>query len=311
MFARMSSPSKTARPASAPGGFRSSEQLESGFRATTPQGPKWSLGIKPKMVIGGSVPSWTESIPGPKYNYTTDNVKPRQPVFTMGTRPEMVVGATVPSWGRSIPGPKYAYNADVVKPRQPVYSMGGGGPRCTFGGTAEKGKREARPSSAPAISRAASAPSIETDSGYAITKKRPPAWSIASKPAMIIGDSVPSWLNSIPGPKYAYDADVVKARTPCFTMGKKAPTEADLMSVRSPGPIYGGTAVDPKLQSRVDSTKRREFEPSFGVGSRFDGPVAEMARSGSLNRFEKPRKSGMAQPRPQSAAPTQCSAAAD
>lgn len=262
--------------------------------------------MKPKMVIGASVPSWTESIPGPKYNYTTDNVKPRQPVFTMGTKQEIVIGGIVPSWGKSIPGPKYSFNADVVKPRQPVYSMGGGGPR---GGRAKKmDAKDARPSSAPALSRSASAGGVETDSGYAMTRKRPPAWSLGAKPAMIIGDSVPSWVNSIPGPKYSYDANVIKTKTPGFTIGKKAPTEADLMSVRSPGPIYGGSANDPKLQSRVDSTKRREFEPSFGVGARFDGPVAEMARSGALNRFDKPARScGSAQKRPQSAAATLCS----
>jgi hypothetical protein len=27
---------------------------------------------KPEMVIGGGVPSWTKSIPGPKYMYDTD-----------------------------------------------------------------------------------------------------------------------------------------------------------------------------------------------------------------------------------------------
>lgn len=27
---------------------------------------------KPEMVIGGGVPSWTKSIPGPKYNYDTN-----------------------------------------------------------------------------------------------------------------------------------------------------------------------------------------------------------------------------------------------
>ena len=31
-------------------------------------------------VIGGSVPSWVNSIPGPKYVYSIDVTKPRQPV---------------------------------------------------------------------------------------------------------------------------------------------------------------------------------------------------------------------------------------
>lgn len=236
--------------------------------STQAKGPSWTMRSKPKMVIGGNVPSWTNSIPGPKYSYSTDVLKERQPVYTIRGKPEMVIGGNVPSWTNSIPGPKYFCKVDTFRPRQPCYSMNGGGRR-------EELKKEEE-SKGPL-------PEVEL---HKLTTKTPPSYSLRGKPNMIIGGDVPSWKNSIPGPMYDPKDDAVSKKRPCFTIGKKAPTEGDIMAKRSPGPIYGGAAIDAKLQSLVDSTKKREFAPSFGHGPRWDGPVAKMAPNGVLARYE-------------------------
>lgn len=254
----------------------SAEQLEKAFRATKKMPPSWSMRGKPAMISGAAVPSWVKSIPGPKYNIETDAFKPRSPSWgfskanertkgtlsrsasaptspkiasnemletgyrasqpappqwTMGIKPAMVIGGSVPSWTNSIPGPKYMYDTDQFKKRQPVYTLG-------------------------------------------------------TKPEMVIGGSIPSWTNSIPGPKYTYDTDKFKNRQPVYTIGEKLPTEGEIMSKRSPGPIYGGASMDATKQSLVDSSKKRTCAPSFGIGSRFEGKAAAMVRSGHTGRFE-------------------------
>jgi len=182
-----------SRSASAPAGGKipSDDALKKGYRLTTPQEPKWTLGVKPAMVIGGNVPSWTNSIPGPKYMYDTNQFKAKQPVFTIGTKLDMVIGGVIPSWQNSIPGPKYTYDTDKFKNRQPVY-----------------------------------------------------------------------------------------------TIGEKLPTEGEIMSKRSPGPVYGGPVTDGEKQALVDSTKKRTCAPGIGIGSRFEGKSAAMIRSGAMGRYE-------------------------
>lgn len=255
------------------------EQIDSGYKATRRQAPKYTMRPKPEMVIGGSVPSWTNSIPGPKYACNADVFKPKHPVYSIRQKPEMVIGGGVPSWTNSIPGPKYMYDTDVIKPRQPVFTMGGRGE--------DEDKKLTRPQSAPSLTQCPTDAQIEN--GYKMTKQQPPKWSIYSRPAMVSGEAVPSWVRSVPGPKYKYDADVYKPRQPVFTIGKKLPTEGEIMSLRSPGPMrYGGAAMDSKKQELVDSTRKKTFSTSFGIGSRWDGPEAEMVKSGAWNRYARP-----------------------
>jgi len=251
------------------------KDVERAVRATRKMPPSFSMRGKPAMISGEAVPSWVKSIPGPKYNIDTDSFKPRSPSWgfskanergkdlkrsasapstpkpatnemldkgyrtiqeeppkwTLGIKPAMVIGGSVPSWTNSIPGPKYLYDTDQFKPRQPVYTLG-------------------------------------------------------QKLDMVIGGTIPSWVNSIPGPKYTYDTDKFKNRQPVYTIGEKLPTEGDIMSKRSPGPIYYGPVTDAAKQSLVDSSKKRTCAPSFGIGSRFEGRSAAMVRQGATGRYE-------------------------
>lgn len=212
-------------------------ETESGFRLTQKQLPKWSIKSRPQMVIGGPVPSWVNSIPGPKYSYSIDTTMPRQPVFTMRGRGE----------------PK---------------------------------EKLARPASEPALPQQVSTQQI--DAGYRVTKPRLPEWSLFSKPKMVSGDSVPSWIASIPGPKYNPKVDAFRKSAPTFSMGKKLPGELDNLKSRSPGPVhYTGSAVDSKKQETCDSTRERSFSCGFGVGKRWEGTEYEMARRGLLARFNR------------------------
>lgn len=182
------------RPSSTPAKtfpkIASDEMLEKGYKASTPTPPSFSMRVKPEMVIGGTVPSWTNSIPGPKYLYDTNKFKKSQPVFTLGAK-------------------------------------------------------------------------LETG-----------------------GNDPSTWTKSIPGPKYSYSTDMFKARQPVYTIGEKLPTEGELMSQRSPGPIYKGPVADATAQSLVDGSKKKSPSPGFGIGSRFEGKSAAMVRSGMTGRFE-------------------------
>lgn len=245
-----------------------------GYKQQLATPPKWTMASKPKMIIGGPVPSWQESIPGPQYNYSTDNFKHKQPVWSMRTKPEMVIGGGVPSWTKSIPGPKYMYDTDCFKERQPVYSMRGRGEGSSKG--------------------TQSAPEISTEQlmkGLDASRKKPPSFSLKSRPKMVPGDAVPSWVNSIPGPKYHPNCDTFKKKPPVYSMRAKLPSESDLMKVRSPGPLrYSGAAMDSKKQEQVDSTRHKSFSCSFGIGPRWKGPVSEMVMTGALARYDKPEK---------------------
>merc|ERR1719265_3139749 len=94
-----------------------------------------------------------------------------------------------------------------------------------------------------------------------------------------------------PGPIYNQEQP---AEARASTIGKRLPTEGEIMSVRSPGPCnYSGSAIDAKKQSEVDSTKKRSFSCSFGVGPRWEGPTSEMVASGALTRYEQGRYLGL------------------
>lgn len=236
------------------------------------------MGVKPEMISGDAVPSWVKSIPGPKYTIETDKFKKRAPSWafrpaatekrkkelsasasapgklstceqmeagykvttkqppkwSLGLKPAMIPGDSVPSWVKSIPGPKYDPDPDKYK-------------------------------------------------------RKPPSYTIGEKLDLVVGGSIPSWTNSIPGPKYTYDTDKFKHKQPCYHIGEKLKTEGEIMSTRSPGPIYGGSAIDAVKQSHVDSTKRRTCAPGFGIGPRWSGPGYEMILSGASNRYERGR----------------------
>jgi len=252
------------------------EALEKSYKASKKSNPSWSLGIKPQMVCDKStpVPSWVKQIPGPKYIIDTDKFKARapswgfQPIahkpreklnasksdpgklptpdqidagwkattkqgakYSLGEKPTMVIGDAVPSWVKSIPGPIYNPVVDTYKHKPPVYSIG-------------------------------------------------------TKLEFVVGSGVPSWVKSIPGPKYNYSTDHYKPRQPSYAIGEKLPTEGDIMSTRSPGPIYGGSAIDAVKQSQCDSTKKRTCAPSFGIGPRWSGSTYDLILSGAAARFE-------------------------
>jgi len=251
-----------------------SKGTRAGYKKQAATPPKWSMAEKPKMIIGGPVPSWQASIPGPQYNYDTNSFKNKQPVYSMRPKPEMVIGGGVPSWTKSIPGPIYSYDTNSFKEKQPVYSIRGRGDD-------DFGNKNAK-----------DAPQISTEQlmkGIDATRKKPPSWSVKSRPAMVPGDAVPSWVASIPGPKYQYSADVHKKKQPVFSIGKKLPSESDLMKVRSPGPMkYDGPAMESKKQEMVDSTRNKSFSCSFGVGPRWSGPTSEMVMTGALARYDRP-----------------------
>lgn len=263
------------------------EQTDAGYRQCMPQPPKYTIATKQEMVIGGSVPSWTNSIPGPKYKYDIDVIKERQAVYSIGEKIDMVIGGGVPSWTNSIPGPKYSYDSNVFKERQPVYTMGGTGRGSPKNENPEDKKMLENDKDEAA----------RLEKAIHFTKKSCPSFTMSAKQENVIGGDVVSWKRSIPGP-YNWDAGQIRPRQPCFTIGTKLPDESDLMSVRSPGPIYGGAASDVGKQALVDSTKRRSFSCSFGVGPRWEGVTQELLLTGAWGRYDKAR------PRTSSAAPT-------
>lgn len=249
------------------------EQTDKFYKNTQKQSPKFSMGGKPDFIVGGDVPSWKKSIPGPKYEINTDAYKPSAPRQTFGTRPEMVVGGTVPSWTNSIPGPKYKYDTDLIRQRQPVFSMGG----------RPKEKEDKK-----IIGKSLTQAALRLTDGFNATHKKAQPVTLKSRTEFIVGGDVPSWKASIPGP-YGSNPDCVKKAQPNYTIGRKLKSEADLMKARSPGPqAYNGPATNAKLQAEVDSTKRRSFAPGFGSMPRFEGTTAEMAASGALHRYERP-----------------------
>eukprot|EP00933_Yihiella_yeosuensis_P077392 TRINITY_DN8782_c0_g4_i2.p1 TRINITY_DN8782_c0_g4~~TRINITY_DN8782_c0_g4_i2.p1 ORF type:complete len:256 (+),score=66.63 TRINITY_DN8782_c0_g4_i2:123-890(+) len=251
-------------------------EVEKGMAATIPSSPKWSIYSKPEMVIGGPVPSWVKSVPGPKYNYDTNCYKDKRPQWSMREKPKMIIGSAVPSWQKSIPGPKYNYDTNCYKKKAPQWSM-------LARNDEPKGKSKLLKDNA------APPPPELLKQGLDATRPKAKSFSVTSKPAMIPGDPVPSWVKSIPGPKYKYPVEVYKDKRPNWSIGKKLPSEGDLMSVRSPGPAnYSGPAVCAKKQGEVDGSKKRSFSCSFGIGARWEGPTAAMARSGALARYNAP-----------------------
>merc|ERR1712176_1756573 len=116
----------------------------------------------------------------------------------MGSKPEMVIGSGVPSWTRTIPGPgTYDYATDSFKARQPAFTMG---------------KR--LPTESDIMSKRSPSCQLSTSAADAY-RKGSPHWSMGAKPEMVVGDVVPSWGKTIPGPgAYSYETDSYKLRKP-------------------------------------------------------------------------------------------------
>lgn len=259
------------------------EQLLSAYKATKKMPPKFSIGTKLEMVCDKTapVPSWVKSIPGPKYVLDTDKFKPR-----------------APSWGfqpleslereKKLEAKKLAKSASAPGKLPTPEQMDAGwraiqtqGPKYSLGLKPDMIPGDAVPSWVKSI------PGPKYDPDLDKYKAKAPEHVIGTKLDMIIGGDVPSWVNSIPGPKYTYNTNDTRNRQPNYTIGEKLPTEGDIMSTRSPGPIYGGAAIDAVKQSTCDSTKRRTCAPGFGVGPRWSGTAYEMILSGAHGRFER------------------------
>jgi len=256
------------------------EAMDKCYKNTRKDCPKWSLGYKPEMIIGGVVPSWVKSIPGPKYMIETDKYKKRAPSW--GFRPlkdsdkekkkEMSKSASDPG----IKGPTIEQMdkgwAATLGNKPPTYTLGTK-PKMIIG------------DSVPSWVASIPGPKYNPDPDY--YKKKPPVYTIGKKLDMVIGGEIPSWTRSIPGPKYHCDTDKFKKKQPVYTIGEKLPTEGEIMATRSPGPVYGGATTDAQKQSLVDSTKKRTCAPGFGIGPRFSGLTYEMILSGAHGRHER------------------------
>jgi hypothetical protein len=258
--------------------FPSAAELDNGFKLTQKQVPKWTMRMKPEMVIGASIPSWVNSIPGPKYTYSTDMFKPRQPVYTMTGRPKSSEenGETTKS-AANLP------TLDQYCKAEKSLSRNRSSPHFSFSSQDRwkgRSKSEANPDFLdPAKAGDAVRGRLGAGKGphYSIAARLPTEGELMSVRS--------------PGPVYNQDN---KEQSRAASIGKRLPTEGDIMSVRSPGPCnYGGSAVDVKQQSEVDSTKKKSFSCSFGIGSRWEGPTSEMIASGALTRYERGRYLGL------------------
>lgn len=62
--------------------------------------------------------------------------------------------------------------------------------------------------------------------GLDASRKKPPSWSLKSRPKMVSGDAVPSWVKSIPGPKYHPPCDSFKKKQPAARQGARSHLES-------------------------------------------------------------------------------------
>lgn len=254
------------------------DQLDKCWKASKKMQPAWTMGTKPAMISGEAVPSWVKSIPGPKYTIDTDKFKPRAPSW--GFRPPDKENDKKMSGSSSAPGRLPTVDQidagwDATTPNKPPKWSLGTKPAMVIG------------DAVPSWVKSIPGPKYNPDPDK--YKRQPPSFSIGEKLDFVVGSGVPSWVKSIPGPKYTYDTDKFKNRQPCYQIGEKLKTEGEIMSTRSPGPIYGGSAIDAVKQSHCDSSKRRTCAPSFGVGPRFEGKMYGMILSGATNRYERGR----------------------
>jgi len=232
-------------------------ELDYGFRATQEQGPAFTMAEKPEMVIGGPVPSWQKSIPGPKYDVVTDNYKQKAPGWSLRGKPEMVIGGAVPSWQKSIPGPKYLININEFKPKAPSFSMRGRNPPKTQG-ELEKERAALHPARSSSEKKF---PAPQLDTGYKCTQVQGPGFSMRAKPDMVVGGPVPSWTNSIPGPKYDPALDSYKAKAPGFTLRQKPE-----MIIGGAVPSWQKSIPGPKYMININEFKPKA--PSFSMPGR-------------------------------------------
>lgn len=267
--------------------------VEAGERHTRKQAPKWSMRVKPEMVIGGAIPSWVKSIPAPKYVYETNLVMNRAPAWQMGHRRAEKASVTQNCEIGMSPS-----SLSVVERKHPTI------PVCAV----TKFSKEDRPSTQlprdvalPGLDPGAGDPSNAADAVKGkLGAGKTPHWTMRGRDMWITKYKTPEQMKGKHGGPQGsgsgilYDTCRVGPRgpltTPIYTLGTKLPSEADLMKVRSPGPCnYGGSAASATKQVEVDGSKKRFPSPSFGTAPRWKGPVSEMVRSGALSRYETGR----------------------
>merc|ERR1712232_1160001 len=97
---------------------------------------------------------------------------------------------------------------------------------------------------------------------------------------------------NVHGPKYSpIEAPRPKwNRAPNHIMGAKLPSEADIKSKdKTPAPNnYGSAAMHSKMQCEIDSTRRKGFSCSFGIGSRWEGVDYNIVKQGGRARYDSP-----------------------
>lgn len=263
-------------PRSSP--FPSAAELDNGLRHTQPEFPKWTIQSKPAVIIGAPTPKWANSIPGPKYSWDSNVNKSRQPVYTMAQRPKTTgeVGDGRPaSVQRSLDEYHRMEEGLSTVSSSPVFSF----PSQTRWRVSKRAKEP------DFLDPAKDGGSLRGRVGAGIG----PQFTIKGR------QGIPSEAELLsrrsPGPIYNESPPKPKR---VATLGKRLPSEGDLMSVRSPGPCnYTGPAVDVKKQAEVDSTKRKSFSCSFGVGSRWGGPREHLVKSGALARYDSGKYLGL------------------
>lgn len=247
----------------------SAQAVLKGIKATREVAPVWTMRSKPEMVIGGVVPSWVNSIPGPKYKYDLNKVLPQAPSASIRGIPKSLgaskssIEAQAPNMAalcaaehklstqRSVPGFKFSTKDRFAYTKESLNGSNFMDPK-----------------------KAGDALAGRFGGG------RGPVFSMRGR----LPTEGELKKDQSPGPIYRPEVPPTKAAS----IGKKLPSEADLMKVRSPGPAtQAGAAMCGMKQATVDSTMRKARSCSFGIGARFDGPTSEMLATGATQRYER------------------------
>jgi len=276
----------TRSKSSAGPGLLSDKEVANGFKHIKEQSPKFTMRPKPASSFLGSPSS--ANAPGPQYKYNLDLFKPKAPVFTFAR------SSSAPARKKADLGANFLSPSQVstVDGKNPTLTR----PRCFKMGGKLPGEIDLMAVRSPGPVYGDAAIDLKKQELIDSTRRRSPAYSMGSSPS---GESIFVPNKRSPGPIYQTNdmkrqeaVDSTFRRTPAASIGVKLPTEADLMSVRSPGPIYGGSAVDVNLQANVDSTKRGASRTSLGNGPRWDGPTFDLIQQGQIGRYEHGKFAG-------------------
>jgi len=266
------------------------KDIDNAYQATKPQSPKWSIQTRTDFGSSTGLTSWAKSVPGPKYTYDTNQLKPRQPVFSIqGTAKKTQTRSKSPDEGPAWLSPAQLSCIEQKHPTMPH------SPVCSFSKLPRPSPNPNKDAFLRGLDPGARNAQKLLGKGPAITMHSRDMWKEpherpnrrpTTAPADPCQGDVGCGNGKLYDPKGIFRRG---AETPLkFSIGKRLPTEGQ--STRSPGPIhYYGAAVDMKKLERVDSTRKCTASPSFGVGPRWEGPVCDMARSGALTRYQEVR----------------------